>query len=311
MAKDHSAFTFTHQSVRGPNKFIAFDLPLSADSKPLWQVDLNPIQSEFEGKCGRWPFAPVDSAQDLFGNSYIIFALGAPAIAKVTPKGQVSIFACEQPNEVIQHRPGYTGITFIPAADKLITFGGPRPLTAFDLSSATPAKPQPVKINGKPLPKWGHAEKINAITSLDGREDLLLATNAPYIYSFRSTDRWTTAEYRTFTRPELRNNSLTTVTELVFGDRRHAYAAGAYFVSWSGSGRGKSLLDCRYLTLIAPLLIQGKGKFNTRTSWPLYKVDDYMIDWSVGAPANSLDSDIDADGTQSGSSLDSSASLTD
>lgn len=76
-----------------------------------------------------------------------------------------------------------------------------------------------------------------------------MATNAPDIYS-NSTDRWQSVEYRTFTRLELPNNSMTTVTDVVFeGGERHAYAACDYF---------------------------GNGKFNSRQSWSLYKIADYI-----------------------------------
>lgn len=88
VAKDHSAFTFgPKQSVRGPNAFVAFDLPLSSSSKPVYNLDLHAVQGQIEKEQGTWPFAPVDSAQDEAGNSYIVFALGAPAIAKVGPDG--------------------------------------------------------------------------------------------------------------------------------------------------------------------------------------------------------------------------------
>ncbi|CAO1628115.1 unnamed protein product [Parajaminaea phylloscopi] len=257
VAKDHGAFTFSHQSVRGPNRFIAFDLPITPSSKPVWQVDLNDVQASFEEKTGHWPFAPVDSAQDAQGQSYVIFALGAPYIAQVTPKGALSTFSTDTITEVIPRRVGYTGIAYLSKFDKLVTFGGPRLLTAFDLTSDDPNKPLPIRVKGPPLPKWSHAEKINVVRSLKGDEEFLVATNAPDVYSFRSTDRWQSVEYRKYTRPELRSNSMTTATDLVFGKERHVYAAGAYF---------------------------GNGKFSKRTSWPLYKVADYLIDWSLPVP---------------------------
>lgn len=253
VAKDHSAFTFSHQSKCGPNRFVSFPLPLTPSSKPDINIDLNPVQAAFEKQHGTWPFAPVDSTQDQAGNSYIVFALGAPAIAKVTPQGVASIFSFEAPKEVIPNRPGYTGIASI--ADKLVAYGGPRVLTAFDLKSSTPSKPVPVNIKGPPI-KWTHAEKINAVASQDGSGDRLVVTNAPYVYSFRSTDNWQTATYKQFYRDEFRNNSLTTVTDLVFGDeakgtlQRCIYGAGAYF---------------------------GKGKFQSRTNWPLYKISSKLL----------------------------------
>ncbi len=97
-------------------------------------VSLNGVQNAFEQRTGTIPFGPVDSAQDSQDNSYVVFALGMPAIAKVSPDGKtITPWFSEASNG--SQRPGYTGVAFIPEDNILVAFGGPRPLTAFDLSS--------------------------------------------------------------------------------------------------------------------------------------------------------------------------------
>lgn len=211
------------------------------------------MQAQIEEEHGTWPFAPVDSAQDAKGNSYIVFALGAPAVAKVAPDGKKaepfgewaqrgearhtsyspqfhpSRTAFEDPKDIIPNRPGYTGIAYVPSSNLLVAYGGPRLLTAFDLSSSTPSTPRAVEVKNGDSIKWRHAEKINLIPSLDGTGDRLVVTNAPDVISFRSTDGWKTASYKTVTRAELKNNSLTTVTQLEFDGQVGLYGSGAYF----------------------------------------------------------------------------------
>lgn len=178
----------------------------------------------------------VASAQDSQGNSYVIFALGAPAIAKVSPNGDsVTPWVLEKPNG--SQRPGYTGITYDAATDSLIAFGGPRPLTVFKLSDATPT-PRPVTINGKfgSLTGTEKIKNIPGLAAINGATRLLGA-KAPYIYSFASTDNWSSASFKRYTRNEFKTNGLTSIIEYQVGNMRGAYGTGAYFSEGRNGGR--------------------------------------------------------------------------
>lgn len=173
VAKDEKAFRFKSsdatQSVSklGPNRFVAYDLPLTTKSQPAWSIRLDRVQDRLKKKLGgkNRPFGPVDSVQDSEGNSYVVFALGAPAIAKISPSGEaVQAWAWETPKSSRAPRVGYTGIAYDADSNRLIAYGGPRVLTMFDLSSDTPSKPIAVKIEGDlSVSDLTSAEKINLI----------------------------------------------------------------------------------------------------------------------------------------------------
>lgn len=86
----------------------------------------------------------------------------------------------------------------------------------------------------------------------------LLATNAPYVYSFRSTSSsspWSTVSFKSYSRDKFNSNGLTTVCEANFrgenGTReRQIYGQGAYF---------------------------GEGAYTTRTEWPMYKLPARLL----------------------------------
>lgn len=173
VAKDRQAFVFKSsdptQSVSpdGANRFVAFDLPVNANSQPAWSVRLDRVQDRLAKKLGgkARPFGPVDSVQDKEGNSYVVFALGAPAIAKIDPTGKsIEAWAIEAPKSSRLPRVGYTGISYDAESNRLIAYGGPRTLTMFDLSSKTPNTPIPVKIEGSlRVSAITAAEKINLV----------------------------------------------------------------------------------------------------------------------------------------------------
>jgi len=181
----------------------------------------------------------VASAQGPDGSSYVIFALGAPAIAKVSADGRtVTPWYFEQSNG--SQRPGFTGVTYIPETNMIMAYGGPRPLTAFKLDG-NPATGTAinVRINGD-FGSLAGTEKIKNIPANGGvnaGSSRLIATKAPNVYSFSSTDGWNSVSFRTFTRPELRSNDLTTVVEGIYGGIRNVYASGAYFSNGQKGGR--------------------------------------------------------------------------
>lgn len=229
VAKDSRAFDFGNQRKNGACSFHAFDLPLSENSKPVYSVYFDSVQKALHKKFGfARPFGPVDSAQDAEGNSYIVFALGMPAIAKISKDGRnVEAWSAEKPNG--SQRPGYTGVQYVSSANMIIAYGGPRPLTAFDLSSSTPSKPIAVNIQGD-FGTLSGTEKLTMVPSITaGGGPRLLGTKAPYIYSFKSTDNWKSASFKTFQRDEFKNNGLTVVTEAGFDGGRQIYGGGAYF----------------------------------------------------------------------------------
>lgn len=86
----------------------------------------------------------------------------------------------------------------------------------------------------------------------------LLATNAPYVYSFRSTSTsspWSTVSFKSYSRNKFNSNGLTTVCEANFrgadGTReRQIYGQGAYF---------------------------GEGAYTTRTEWPMYELPARLL----------------------------------
>ena len=97
VAKNSAAFRFgPGQSKDGADSFHRFDLPVNANSKPAWSISLNGVQNQFQQQTGTIPFGPVDSAQDNQDNSYVVFALGIPAIAKVSPDGRTISLAMDR-----------------------------------------------------------------------------------------------------------------------------------------------------------------------------------------------------------------------
>lgn len=178
----------------------------------------------------------VASAQDTDGNSYVIFALGAPAIAKVSPDGKtVEPWFQEKSNG--SQRPGYTGVAFVPEVNGIVAFGGPRPLTLFRLSNATP-KAETVKITGGSFGSLDGTEKIKAIPSRGtNKTTRLIAAKAPYVFSFKSTDNWASASFTRSTRSEFKSNSLTSIVEYGSLSSRGIYGTGAYFDEGNHGGR--------------------------------------------------------------------------
>lgn len=260
VAKPADAFRFDAVHNQGPCSFHAFSLPLTKTSKPIWSVDVRPVQAAFEKKHGvrpygngkqslvlrnplNWALAHVSlplsspavaSAQDSHGNSYMIFALGAPAIAKISADGKsITPWYFEKSNG--SQRPGYTGITYDAATNSLIAFGGPRALTLFRLSDAVPTG-HAVKINGN-FGSLSGTEKIKTFPALEGAASKLLAAKAPYIYSFSTTDKWSSVSFKTFTRKEFQTDSLTSIIEYQKGSQRGVYGTGAYFSEGAHGGR--------------------------------------------------------------------------
>lgn len=234
VAKNAAAFRFgAGQRPDGADSFHRFNLPVSANSAPSWSISLNGVQNQFQEQRGTLPFGPVDSAQDAQDNSYVVFALGIPAIAKVSPDGQtVTPWFAEASNG--SERPGYTGVAYVPEDNVLVAFGGPRPLTAFDLNSPNPSA-IPVTLTGENFGDVSGTEKLHAI-KVNGKSSLFGA-KAPNAYRFESNDRWHTASVRSSTRDEFKSNSLTVVTEANFNGQQEVYGGGAYFGDSAHGGR--------------------------------------------------------------------------
>ncbi|WFD29871.1 hypothetical protein MSPP1_000885 [Malassezia sp. CBS 17886] len=234
VTKDYRAFNFADQRNNGPASFHAFNLPLKENSKPKWSVDLKDVQQQFEDWYGTRPFGSVASTQDKDGNSYIVFALGLPAIAKVTPYGnQVIAWAHEDSNG--KQRPGYTGIAYDPATNHLLAFGGPRPLTSFNLNTKNP-KPKAVSLNGD-FGSLDGTEKIKYIP-VNG-ETVLVGARAPDAVSFKTSDNWKSADIKTTSLKQLRNSGFTDVTDYYSGDEQGIYASSAFFDNGAHGGRSK------------------------------------------------------------------------
>lgn len=232
VAKNARSFNFGNQSSHGPSSFHCFSLPLSPSSKPLWSVNLKQVQDQFEQQTGTRPFGVVQSAQDRDGNSYIAFELGMPAIAKVSADGKTVTPWFHEKGHGGQ-RPGYSGITFDATANRLIAFGGPRPLTSFDPSSNKPSA-HAVKINGSFGSLTG-TEKI--VTIPVNNESVLVGARAPDAVAFRSQDQWQSASLKTTQRSELQNSGFTAVTDYYSGNQQGLYAVSAFFDNGAHGGR--------------------------------------------------------------------------
>lgn len=247
VAKPSDAFRFDAVHDQGPCSFHMFNLPLTSSSKPAWSVNIKNVQADFEKKYGKRPYGNVASAQDSKGNSYVIFALGAPAIAKVSADGKkVEAWFQEESNG--SQRPGYTGVAYVPEVDGIVAFGGPRPLTLFRLSDAKPTA-HVVKINGD-FGSLDGTEKIKAIPGRGNQPTRLLGAKAPLVYSFTSSDNWSSASFKTATRNEFKSNSLTSIVEYGTTKARGIYGTGAYF---------------------------GEGAHGGRTSFPAYRIDKSLL----------------------------------
>lgn len=236
VAKNAAAFRFDGgQRPDGADSFHRFNLPVSASSAPAWSVSLNGVQTQFEQQTGTLPFGPVASAQDAKDNSYVVFALGIPAIAKVSPDGRTITPWFSEASDGSQ-RPGYTGVAYVPEDNVLVAFGGPRPLTAFDLNAPTPTA-IPVQLTGDGFGSVDGTEKLHPVR-VGGRTNLFGA-KAPNAYRFQSSDRWRTASVKASTRSEFGSNSLTVVTEANFGGQQEVYGGGAYFGEGAHGGRSQ------------------------------------------------------------------------
>ncbi|TKY85590.1 hypothetical protein EX895_005752 [Sporisorium graminicola] len=242
VAKNSAAFRFdSGQRPDGTDSFHRFNLPVNANSAPAWSVGLNGVQTQFQQQTGTLPFGPVASAQDGQDNSYVVFALGMPAIAKVSANGQsITPFFSEESNG--SQRPGYTGVAYIPEDNVLVAFGGPRPLTAFDLNDPNPSGIA-VQLTGDNFGSVDGSEKLHPIRV--GGKTNLFGAKAPNAYRFQSNDRWRTASVKSSTRSEFGSNSLTVVTEANFNGQQEVYGGGAYF---------------------------GEGAHGGRTQFPLYRI---------------------------------------
>ena len=246
VAKNSHSFDFGNQKNDGPSSFHCFKLPLSQDSKPEWSVDLRGVQDEFVRQTGTRPFGVVQSAQDRDGNSYIAFALGMPAVAKISPDGKnVEAWAHEKGNG--GQRPGYTGITFDPHSNRILAFGGPRPLTVFNLNSRKPNTPKAVNINGH-FGKLDGTEKI--VTIPVDNKSVLVGARAPDALSFSSDDDWKSASIKKTKREELRDSGFTAVTDYYSGNEQGIYGVSAFFQNGAHGGR---------------------------TDWPMYKLDSDIL----------------------------------
>ncbi|CBQ69327.1 probable Major allergen Mal f 1 precursor [Sporisorium reilianum SRZ2] len=236
VAKNSAAFRFDGgQRPDGADSFHRFNLPVGAGSVPVWSMGLNGVQTQFERQTGTLPFGPVASAQDAQDNSYVVFALGMPAIAKVSADGRsITPFFSEAPNG--SQRPGYTGVAYVPEDNVLVAFGGPRALTAFDLNSPRPTA-IPVQLTGDSFGTVDGTEKLHPVR-VNGRTNLFGA-KAPNAYRFQSSDRWRTASVKAATRSEFGSNSLTVVTEARFNGQQQVYGGGAYFGEGAHGGRSQ------------------------------------------------------------------------
>lgn len=235
VAKDSHAFTPPPgQTNDGPSSFHAFDLPLSANSKPVFSTYLDDVQKQFQAQYGIRPFGPVDSAQDAAGNSYVVFALGMPAIAKISPTGEATAWYAEKRSQACTAPPcGYTGVAFVPSSNKIVAYSGPRPLTAFDLNNPV-ATGEAVSINGN-FGTTANTEKLNLVP-VSGGGPRLVGTKHDggkgTVYSFSSSDNWKSAKIvGTYSRPEFSNGgaSITVVTEANFNGQQQIYGGVDYF----------------------------------------------------------------------------------
>lgn len=99
---------------------------------------------------------------------------------------------------------------------------------------------------------------LRLLSATDGTGARLMATNAPYVYSFKSTSAsnpWSTVSYKQYTREEFKSNGLTVVCEANFkgesGKReRQIYAQGAYF---------------------------SEGAKSDRKEWPMYRLPESLL----------------------------------
>ncbi len=253
VAKSSSDFNFGNQKDDGPNSVHAFALPVSAASKPLWSISMNAIQEAFRAKQGKRPFGIVDAVQ-AEGFLYVVFALGVPAIGKVALDGSKAYAWYSEPSNGAR-RPGFTGITYSAQDRKLIAYGGPRVLTAFDLKASAanggfPVKADVALTNGAAYGSLVVSEKLVNVPSLDATGIRLVGVKNDAAYAFRSTDGWRTASYKRYTRPEFAGKALLNVCEGGFAGARQIYA------------------NINFL---------GEGPKGGRQSFPMYRVCEWPV----------------------------------
>ncbi|WFD36893.1 hypothetical protein MCUN1_003784 [Malassezia cuniculi] len=247
VAKNSAAFRFdSSQKNDGACSYHAFSLPLTRDSKPKWSVYFDDVQKEFQQRQGTRPFGPVAAAQDNDGNSYVVFALGIPAVAKIT-RGGKNVIPWGYENSNGSQRPGYTGVAFDPQSNKLLAFGGPRPLTAYDVTSDW-GYPTAVKINGN-FGTLSGTEKLTLVPV--NNRSVLVGARSPYAIAFHSDDGWKTATIKKTKDDRLANVGFTVVTYYTKGNQIGIYGGGAYFSDGANGGR---------------------------TDFPLYKLDSSILD---------------------------------
>ena len=112
-------------------------------------------------------------------------------------------------------------------------FGGPRPLTAFDVSSDSP-KAQPVKINGN-FGSLDGTEKLTLVP-VNGKS-VVVGARAPDAIAFHSDDNWASASIKKTSNKSLANNGFTVVIDYSQGSQTGLYASSAYFSEGAHGGR--------------------------------------------------------------------------
>jgi hypothetical protein len=107
------------------------------------------------------------------------------------------------------------------------------------LSDSTPTA-RTVKINNGNFGSLSGTEKIKNFPALAsvGGAPRLFAAKAPYIYSFASTDNWSSVTMKMFTRNEFNTDSLTSMFEYsAGGNTMGVYGTSAYFSEGAHGGR--------------------------------------------------------------------------
>ncbi|EPS36095.1 hypothetical protein H072_10430 [Dactylellina haptotyla CBS 200.50] len=181
-------FNTNGQDLSGPNRLIRYD---PQQKKILYNIDMAPFQNLVKLQNGGQLVSGFqDMAEDKDGDTYFIATFGN-AIAKVTPRGTVSVYYAQNP--VTPSIAGYSGIFSI--GNKLVI--ADNSITSFVTFDTTqkPGRPTIVAPKCQPAGYTFSCDGFYAPPKYGGKVALCSNNALQGIAVYKSADNWKTAKY--------------------------------------------------------------------------------------------------------------------
>ncbi|KAH8801417.1 hypothetical protein F5884DRAFT_513870 [Xylogone sp. PMI_703] len=186
-ANSGNPFVSGGSDLSGPNKLVKYN---TSSSEIIAIVDMANFQAAAQAQTGQFVSGFQDQATDANGNTYYLATYG-PAIAKVTPDNQVSVFWATNtiPNNVLS----YNGLVII--GNKIVTLNNVN--SALQYLDITASNPQPVNVTVTGVPADAEVDCDGIYAPPEFRQTVVLCssdgTNSLIVY--HSNDGWNSAAY--------------------------------------------------------------------------------------------------------------------